>query len=203
MKKKDKIKILYLGLEPPLLEGELFHLPVIEVVPLPIGNFTFSPEWTHLIFTSKTSVQLLPFLPPQRTILAVGRATKRALEEKGLSVAICPEEESQEGVVKELQKLDLRGAHIFFPHSARSRPLITNYLKEIGCRYTELLLYTVQLNKNLPSIDLASFDQAIFTSPSTVEAFFTLYPKIPQSLECLAIGPVTKKSLEGMLVISK
>lgn len=196
-------KSLYLGLERPreyLKEG-VVHYPVIEILPL---TSPFLPPCTHTLFTSKTTVALFfqkPYLQEDKIAIAVGTKTQKALEEKGWH-ALTPCLETQEGIIALIETLDLRGAHFFFPHSALARPCIINYFKEKEIAYTELILYTAVINRKLPLLDLTLYSEAIFTSPSTVEAFFTLYPKIPQTLHCTAIGPITKKSLTNQVKIS-
>ncbi|MGK5593924.1 MAG: hydroxymethylbilane synthase [Parachlamydiaceae bacterium] len=211
---RKQIRSLYLGLDLPSKnfdDRRLIHQPIINVKPRAFGEtdileaFQELPLYTHLIFTSKSAVKLffqaLPkFQVPllflhQKSFVAVGQGTQRAIEEHGFKVAVTAQEEQAEGVIEALKDLSPTSTYLFWPHSSLARPLITDYFIQHGYRFKECPLYdTVPYEKfKLPSLE--SFDEIIFTSPSTVKAFFHLYPNFSEDKIFTTIGPITKSCL--------
>lgn len=199
-------RVLYLGLDPTrwTTEGDLTHLPLIRIVPRPFSEvqeaFAEMSFYTHVLFTSRATIPIFQDYAEQigaKTFLCLGKATAEALSDVGLQVHHIAKEPSAEGVVTLLEKLSLKGAYLFFPHSALARELIPNYLKKRGIKYRDLSLYTTAPNTILLP-DLNEFDEIVFTSPSTVKAFRSLCHSLPPIDKCRAIGPITKKTLKKL-----
>lgn len=196
-------KALYLGPEYPLNafpHRRIVHCPLIETVPC-------SPtieDWkafTHVIFTSKTAVKMLashlrsrgisPFAIGEKKVITVGEATGEVAKAFGADPLIA-EEETAEGVVTLLKTIK-ENAYFFWPHASKARSVIKEALKK--ARLSTCILYdTVPLNTPLP--DLSDFQEILFSSPTTVSAFFTRLPFPPKHLQFTAIGPITKEALE-------
>lgn len=199
-------KALYFGPDLPLHEFQdrwLHHYPLLRVI-------SFSPDpksyqyWkkaTHVILTSKNSVKTLLHhlnqlgIPiesfKEKIAIAVGKATASLLPEcKKIWIA---EQETQEGVIKILQSIHSPSFVYFYPHSALARPLID---REIAShQHVSFDAYTLESDPLTQLPDLTQFPEAIFSSPSTVEAFFAKKPKIPPTLQLTPIGPVTREAL--------
>jgi uroporphyrinogen-III synthase len=209
-------KILYLGLDSQryVHSGELHHYPVIQIIPHTLENTQVSeaiqafPSYTHCIFTSRSSVGICIDLLEQsgieiaawqgKTIFAVGQSTADALRSAGVSVAGVAVKECAEGVVELLQQHPMEDAYLFYPHSAISRPVIENYLRNTGLRYCSLPLYDTKMQRPEPVPALDLFDELVFTSPSTVDAFLQIFGRIPQNKQITAIGPITRQRLESV-----
>ena len=127
--------------------------------------------------------------------LAVGEATKRRIEEQGYSVLAAPKEETAEGLISALDQLELKDAFFFWPHSALSRPLLTDYFAERKVRFCACAVYDTKFQLPGPLPPLEEIDEIIFTSPSTVHAFLHYFGKLPKGKKLTPIGPVTKKTL--------
>lgn len=201
------MKTLYVGLNPPTGDeyGTIVHCPLIQVIPRHTPQVLSCcrdlGRYTHLLFTSKSAVRF--FLEvvegdlQHLQVLSLGAATTRFLLGRGLEVHHTADDETSEGVVAMLGRQDLRHAHLLWPHAVRSRAVISNALRLHGVQYTECMLYdTVPVVPN-PAPDLRDFDQVVLTSPSTVEAFFAVYPNPPQKLRLIAIGPITGAALSN------
>jgi uroporphyrinogen-III synthase len=217
------IKILYLGLDPRRYrhKGELHHLPLIRIAPRPFeGNiervFHDLGRYTHLLFTSRTAVSL--YLEHalrinvsrtdlrEKIYLSIGRATSQKLESGKLPVAYIAEKETGEGVIALLEALLQRTTiqdpplHLLFPRSAQGRSLIPDYLVQRRIPHTLLDLYdTIPNQVDLPNLE--GFDQIVFTSPSTVHAFFAQTRELPVPERCLPLGPVTAQILKKYLTV--
>lgn len=190
--------ILYLGLRPPKDTPQVCytHLPVISTVPVNgEEDFIDLEPFTHIIFTSRTAVQLMlqKAALNKQTVIAVGQATYAELRHLGYE-ALVPVEETAEGVIGVLSQLDLSQANVLWPRSGQARSVISDYLRENKIQFTEYILYNVvpRVPEHIP--DLALFDEILFTSPSTVEAFLKIYPELPAN-KCRAIGRITEEKV--------
>jgi len=182
-------KALCFGLEPyPVAGYSVDHCPLIEIVPLPFKEEEISAS--HILFTSKTAVKLFPL--SKKPVLAIGKGTAREAEKKGFFVEKVADEETQEGICSLLSMLP--SLSIFWPRSDKARTVLAQYCRAKKITLTECSIYTVT-EKKVVLPDLSSYDALFFTSPSTVEAFFALTPKIPPSIHLLSIGPVTQEML--------
>lgn len=158
---------------------------------------------THLILTSKNSVLTLIEhfaeleIPLEvlgtKKIIAVGKATASAAKSlKPLSIDIALEE-TQEGINALLSTLNLKNAFLLYPHSDLARPFLKEALQEYP--HASFSIYTMIKDPLTTLPDLKDYRAALFTSPSTVKAFFDLLPDIPPEFSLKAIGPVTEEAL--------
>jgi uroporphyrinogen-III synthase len=211
-------RVLYLGIDKPVAEKnvQLIHFPIIKTIPRsfveskkPFEQFL---KYTHIIFTSKTSVkiyfQILSNLAfPKKDIqtkqyITVGKATANALNQHGIHNIKIAENETAEGIVELLKNLNLRNPHFFWPHSALSRNTLPQYFEYNHLKYTHCILYDTIANLPQTLPDLSQIDEIIFTSPSTVDAFLQFF-KNPQPHNILTpIGPITKSKLENKFCIN-
>lgn len=207
-----KTKSLYLGLNPKHYGKEVFHLPIIEIIPRDfnhpevINAFEDIPDYTHLIFTSKSAVEIFfeclekkgfaPIDLKGKEIVAVGKITAKHIEERGILVDKIADEETQEGIIHLLALEDLEKAYILLPQSSKARCALSQALMLRGIRHQRCNLYDTK--PKFPAIkpDLENFDEIIFTSPSTIEAFREIFGKIPSHKKMTAIGPITRSKLK-------
>ena len=218
-----KKKILYLGIDPPIEvhskyifdkeNSELIHYPIIKTVPLKKSDlflaFKNFLHFTHIIFTSKTTVRIffetlkdLPFSfkeISQKQYIVVGKSTAHALKEHAIAPKWIAEEETAAGIVALLKSLNLTSSFIFFPHSKLSRNTIITFLLNENLKFEESEFYDTIPFKSGPLPDLKMVDEIVFTSPSTVDAFLTFFKTLPQNKILTPIGPVTNLRLEKNL----
>ncbi|MEC7840366.1 MAG: uroporphyrinogen-III synthase [Chlamydiota bacterium] len=204
-------KTLYTGLTPPFStnEEEFIHFPTIKIVPressdLAIVNAVKNmPFYTHIIFTSKSTVQIFKSLfNPQCTegkiILSVGKATSRALQSEGIHVDFTATCEQAEGVIALLEEMQLDQAKILWPHSNRARDLISSYLESRQVTCDDIVVYETLLYTHDLKVPPDVFESIIFTSPSTVDGFFANYAVIPANTEVRCIGAITQAHYDKM-----
>lgn len=189
---------LYLGLTPPqTIAKAIIHYPIIRIIPAPAKL----PDaiFTHLIFTSKTAVELFAeHFPHLKDLfgIAVGKATASRMKQHGICVECIASDETAEGIVCELKTLDLKNAHVLWPHAAGSRRVISDFLKESHIQFHECILYHTEAQVPFPLPDLNRVDEIVFTSPSTVSAFLALVGQLPTNKKLSAIGPITYNFLK-------
>jgi len=98
-------------------------------------------------------------------------------------------------MVSLIESLPLDNVYFFWPHSALSRPILSNFLKRKQLRFKECVLYDTMMNPAVRPINLEGVDEIHFTSPSTVEAFKKLFGALPKNKILRAIGPITEEHL--------
>lgn len=207
-------KVLYLGLDPQhyKAEGEIIHLPLIQIVPRKVGEEDIQSAlsqfdlFTHLILTSKTSIKILvDYLPmfgydintwKKKKTIVVGKATGIHLQKEGITPFLVAKEETAEGIINELQLLSLCDSFFFWPHSAQARPVLSSFFQTQQIPLVECHLYetVMRIPEKLPF--LSAIDEIVFTSPSTVQAFLKIFGGLPKDKILTPIGPVTAEALD-------
>lgn len=189
----DTRKTLYVGLDAPQRQN-VDHCPLIEIFPREIEPVDMK-KYTHVIFTSKSAVKIF-FQHFKATdhlnYVAVGRATAAAIPSKNIRVA---KEETAEGIIALLEELDLTQARIFWPHSTLSRFTIPEYLQKRGIPFDAPIFYDTHTKYPAQVPNLTCYDQIIFTSPSTIDAFIEVFGSLPDEKILTPIGPVTHQRL--------
>lgn len=202
---------LYIGTATEKKEG-VEYISFIETKPRSFDSFQIKhqffdmAEYTHIIFTSKNTVQFFlqafeyfgfdkSFLK-DKIFFCIGDRTAKPLMNFCDVEVVLPEESTQEGLVDVISLYDLNNAYIFFPRSSRARAYLSNVLRRWGIRVQLCDLYDTKtkIPEKLP--DLNNFQEIIFSSPSTVDAFFAIFPDKPKHLKLTPIGPITTRYLQ-------
>lgn len=205
--------ILHLGLEPPPpKENEIIiSYPVIRIVPRPpsspdiVNTLSALHTFDAIIFTSKTAVELFFALKPDARFLqnkqwiAVGTATAQRLNKNGVHTLATATDETAEGVVTLIDTLSLHThTRFLWPHSALARRVIPDALAIRGFPLEECILYDTELQAPSPKPDLATIDEILFTSPSTIDGFLLAFGTLPKDKALRTIGPVTAAALKNV-----
>lgn len=199
--------ILYLGTDPSRVVAErpVIHYPVIKLIPrdIPFDVFQDIPLYSHFIFTSKNTVSILKekgfsfSALKGKTVFAIGLVTKSKLEEEGVVVQRVSYPETQEGLVELLKKEVLD--YVFLPHAALARDVLEKFLVTNQIRHKICNLYDTVTQKLEPIPSLDDVDEIIFTSPSTVKAFFEIFFSLPHGKKAVCLGPITEGALNRYL----
>ena len=149
-------------------------------------------------------------------VMAVGPKTRTALETEGIKVAHVPNTFSSVGVGELFTKLHAVGKKVIVPRSGASTPFLKELLNKIGIDVNEIHLYdvcafrdTTQWNEFREIFSQNKIDGIVFTSASSVRAFFeimskdydenSLIERLQKSL-VVAIGPFTADELKNFKV---
>lgn len=203
------MKTLYLGIEvPEQYRDRVIHYPIIKIIPNisqeVLSTLQDLSAFTHIIFTSKSTVKLFAEQTKGKAItastLAVGKATAECMKRHNIHVNHISIDETSEGVVETLKQLATSSSYIFWPHSKLSRNIISDYLKKENIRYCECILYDTVSHKPYELPNLQDIKEIVFTSPSTVDAWMELFGPIPKDKTLTPIGPITKAYLNTCLI---
>ena len=212
--RKNK-KILFTGLskERFFLKDTHVHFPLIKIEPLEdYGEFDAHLKdltgYDWLVFTSRYGVKY--FFERLKTIkldsrflkgiqiAAIGNSTKNALLEHGICADLIPKIESSIGLLKEFcVRGPLKNKKIFLPRSGLSDKGLTDGLRKMGAKVTASVAYRNVMLENLPDLELESFNEIMFCSPSGVRSFVRRFGNsIPKKTKITCIGDVTKKEVQ-------
>jgi uroporphyrinogen-III synthase len=145
-------------------------------------------------------------------VAAIGPATKKAIEQRGIQVDVVPKEYVAESVVRSL-KNKVKGKRVLLVRAKVARDVIPNELRKAGAHVDVVEAYeTVVPQSSRTSLRAALKNPAkrphvvTFTSSSTVKNFVELIgakaPKARSSLlngiRMASIGPVTSATLRDL-----
>ncbi len=162
--------------------------------------------YDHILLTSVNGVKVFfDYLIKEkidvRTIKArfsvIGKATKKALEERGIIPFKTSREFIGEGLLKVITPHINKGEKILIPASAKSRSFLQDELKNLGADVTKVDIYDVLKGELKNEKAFEEVDAILFTSPSTFENMKEMVgiDKIKEKI-CISIGPITNKSLK-------
>lgn len=204
-------KILYLGtsLERFSEQKNVLHYPVIRLIPKssedPFLRFCLErlSQFSHILITSQNSVVILcnacaslgidPIDLLSGKCISIGPVTSQALRKKGIEPLIEALEFTQEGILRAIHPMLTPSSYVFYPRSSLARSVIKEYLVDQNISHEILDLYDTVYQALDPKPSLEDIEEIFFTSPSTVEGFFRVFPKIPPEIRISFQGPITQK----------
>ena len=138
-------------------------------------------------------------------VAAIGPATRKAIESRGLKVDVVPEEYIAESVVKSL-RTKVKSKRILLARAKVARDVIPRELRKLGAQvdvveaYETVVPAASRTRLRAMMKDAAKRPDVItFTSSSTVRNFVALAGRIPRSVRkgitLASIGPVTSATL--------
>jgi uroporphyrinogen III methyltransferase/synthase len=138
-----------------------------------------------------------------RRLAAIGPATARALEAKGLDVALVPREYRAEGLSEAFADVPMNGARVLVPRAAVARDVLPSALRSRGAQVDVVPVYRTERTQNsiepLRSL-LANraIDVVTFASSGTVQSFLEAIGedavRLLDGVTVAAIGPVTAET---------
>lgn len=162
--------------------------PVLEIEPLPLDaaarDALGSTPWDWLIFTSTNAVEYgLPLLARATSarIVAVGRATERALQQRGAQVHARPDSANSEGILALPEFAAPVKQRVLLVKGCGGRDLLRTELERRGATVEALEVYVRKLAVPMPEARRA-VDKALgaarvcvaVTSSEVLEAFVEL-----------------------------
>ena len=194
-------------------DADIIYYPVFQIVPKDYegriaDEISSLEQYDWIIFTSKNTVKIfVEYLHESRSrigektkIAAIGRKTAEYLMSLGYNVAFVPEEESSQGLIRELPSvIGQKDCRILLPQGEEAPEALEKELARLGFDIKRLNIYKTVAAKpeDLPSINADMIDFFIFTSPLSVEFFQDLRHSIRPNSWVAAIGIPTAEALKG------
>lgn len=207
------------------LGAEVIELPTIRIFPpddpAPLQSAVAGcpGSWEWVLFTSVNGVSaFFSELANQgkdaralagTRVAAIGPATAKALQARGLSVDLQPTKFVAEKVLEALLASGpVAGQRILLPRAAEARDVLPNGLRRAGARVQTVAAYKTHPELAtgqegvLADLSAGRIDAVTFTSSSTVRNFVGLLPpdcweKVARSCVLASIGPVTSDTLRA------
>jgi len=204
-------RMLFTGTEPEnfLKHGPILHWPMIELKAVELNVRVEAlkkilPDVKGVIFPSRYSVRCVTEALMQwddirllhdKRLLAVGPSTQEELALVGLRAdAAASNLGGIETLVKELRPAD-QGRYLYPCSNESPKVERTNRLLEFGIELVPVEFYANHpvAKRPLPRLE---FTRVLFTSSSTVQTYFEIYPEeLRSNREWIAVGPSTLKAL--------
>lgn len=161
--------------------ASVLHLPLFNIEPI-----SFSPRdlkhFSHLIFQSQNAVaaflKIQKNIPDFMSIIAIGSATQRALQEAGYAHVLIPDYFSSEGVLAMPAMQHVHNKTFLIVSGENPKPLLRNTLRERGAHITVCECYRrVSIAHNMKIIfdQLQTADTIITTSGESLTRLLTLF----------------------------
>lgn len=160
--------------------------------------------FSRLEKAGKSEADLLHF-----KVVAVGPATRKAIEKHGIPVDVVPKEYVAEAVVEELRN-QVKGERVLLIRPKVARDVIPNALRELGARVHVMEAYETVVPEAsrtaiMEALNATEKPYAItFTSSSTVKNFIELVGEenaqsaLLDRVKLASIGPVTSATLRDL-----
>jgi uroporphyrinogen-III synthase len=209
----DVLEIPFIEIRPPrsfkLLDTALKDLRTYDWLILTSVNGV-DAMWQRLVKLRLTRKSL-----KHLNVAAIGPATKKAIERRGLKVNVVPDEYIAESVVRSL-RTKVKGKRILLVRAKVARDVIPKELRKAGAEVDVVEAYeTVAPASSRTRLRIALKDPKrrpdviTFTSSSTVKNFVQLLgstarrsdgrrPSPLQHISLASIGPVTSATLRGL-----
>ncbi|MCL6587687.1 MAG: uroporphyrinogen-III synthase [Anoxybacillus sp.] len=170
------------------------------------------PNYDWLVFTSANGVRFFfSFVrdtAPLPNVAVVGKKTAIALEKRGITPSVVPDEFVAEGLIEAIKPLVKPTDRVLLVKGNLARPTLKEALVQLGADVTDLVVYETKMNESgkaqlLELLKKNAIDVLTFTSPSTVASFMNIMNEIewqPLLAHCAiaCIGPVTKQAAENV-----
>jgi len=193
-----------------------FFRPWVRFISTPLLRFDHTPEAlqlhelaeaTDIIFSSTAAVEAffhaLSLQGKDARVLSgkkigvIGAQTRATLQSVNILADYMPRQFSARGLLQELGE-DLRGRCFYLPQSNKSPDTLADQLRARNATVYRSRLYRTVLVRNESLVHkLSASDLVFFTSPSTVEAFFTHFTsKTLPPITAVSIGHSTTRALQ-------
>ena len=189
---------------------ETFHLPTIEIQPPDdegkelresIQNLA---KYDWIILTSSNGAEMFLREINDRTVLdqkqiaVIGSGTEKTLKEYGFEADLIPNDFLAEGLVQAFPAFQHNG-RVLLPSATQARDFLPNALRKFGWTVDVVHAYQTCIPKHFDPFNNQKIgaDFIIFTSPSTIENFISMYGVENMPPKIISIGPVTSNAIKN------
>jgi uroporphyrinogen III methyltransferase/synthase len=146
---------------------------------------------THVVVTSANTVPLVKdtlMAHSDKTYVAIGPGTRRALEGIGITAEM-PDEYTSEGLGMLLKSITMPGDAVVSLRSSKASDVLSSMLSHLD--YTELPVYDIGFER-IDETEIQGADIIFFTSSAMVDAIAHL---VHETHLCISIGPQTTRAM--------
>ena len=195
------MKTLFTGISCP--NPEFIHTPLIEIKSLTDNSalmykLSCLSSYDYILFTSTNTVvsvfKLIDCLPQGLRVVSIGDSTSKSLIKAGITNIEQTIQDNSYGVI-DYFSLQPRGK-VLIPRSNIALDIIPKGLQQLGFSVTTVTAYNTCMPENPKIVDLCQIDRIVFTSPSTIDNFISLYGKLPTDKQLITRGPITEQHLQ-------
>ncbi len=179
--------------------------PTLQIDPIALDDATCahlkSRAWDWAIFTSANAVESALeqcSAPLAARHAAVGRATARALEQRGIKVDACPESANSEGLLELQEFAALAGRGVLLVKGSGGRELLRDALRARGADVLELAVY--RRSVTAPTAAAAAQLHAALTSAGPLVVAVTSAEVLQSLLEHVASDDAARLRSRTLLV---
>lgn len=135
-------------------------------------------------------------------VAAVGAATAAALERRGVTVALWPDEYTAQSLLRAFSRYPIRSVRVLVPQAAEAGEALVEGLRKAGAVVDVAEAYRTEPAYNeadrLQRVLEEGVDAVVFASPSAVRATIELAGmEALRGVACVCIGPVTARAVRG------
>ncbi len=134
-------------------------------------------------------------------VAAIGPATSKALEQKGIMSDYCPDVYTSKGIITRLRSLNIAGQRFLLPRTDIADKELTESITRLGGEVHEIAIYRTaparSLSRVIEILSSGEIDVITFTSSSTVSNLVTALKKEEVTLNGIktaCIGPKTAEA---------
>lgn len=201
------MKTLYTGITCP--NPEYVHTPLIEILPVQDNSALRQvagsvDRYDYVLFTSRFAVKhFYPLLHQtsliihHTSIVSIGSTTTAALQKAGVKEVQQVDDDNSYGVIAWFRRQPC--GRVIIPRSNLALPIIPEGLKELGFKVDCITAYINRMPAHPQKICLDEVDRIVFTSPSTIDNFISLYGSLPVGKIFATRGPVTEQYLHTII----
>lgn len=192
-----------------LYGADMVCTPLIEIVPVDDDSALRKAaasisSYDYLLFTSRHAVMhfaglLRKPLPASVRLVAIGHTTAAALQQAGFDHISQPDSDNSYGVIEWFSSQP-RG-RVLIPRSDIALSIIPDGLRTRDFKVTTVTAYHNRMPAAPQTVDLNTIDRIVFTSPSTISHFVSLYGSLPGDKVYETRGPITRKYFETQIKI--
>jgi uroporphyrinogen-III synthase len=210
--KKRRNQILVTGNNPVRYEylGEVVHTPLVESLPLKdyssfLDTLPSKNEFDWILFTSNHAVRYffqaltdneidIRWLAGSK-IISIGPATTRELKANRILCDLESEKDSVSGIIDLFQERNLLGRKILLPGPEGIFNSLQGYFEKAGYQVLSLPVFRNHSPQILKTVDLKEIDIVVFSSPSAVRNFKSLYKEFPEHAKVISTDETTTREL--------
>ncbi|MBP3757874.1 MAG: uroporphyrinogen-III synthase, partial [Prevotella sp.] len=129
--------------------------------------------------------------------VSIGSTTTAALQKARVKEVQQVDDDNSYGVIAWFRRQPC--GRVIIPRSNLALPIIPEGLKELGFKVDCITAYINRMPAHPQKICLDEVDRIVFTSPSTIDNFISLYGSLPVGKIFATRGPVTEQYLHTII----